>query len=437
MQNKYIPSIVWGGYIILALFFLSCKKNEAAPGSGSISIESFTPSQGGSTTQILINGANFGNDTSKLSVSINGKKLKLIAANDRQIMAIVPRKTGSGTVSISVGTETVSSADTFHYQYLYSVSTFAGSGVAGYANGNGTDAQFYFYDAANTWYRASGIVVDKSLNVYVTDPGNQCIRKIDSSGTVSVFAGSPGNSGYADGQGTAARFALPYSLGIDAEDNIYCIDPINWDIRKITPDGTATTIGWTQAETWAMTVDKTTGDVYYTAIWGGTLHRLSKDLSVHEKVQEGFLWPVGVAADKKSNVYVVGHGDQSIWKIDATTRAKTIVSGGLALPGFADGEGADARFSNPWGLASDDAGNLFVAGNGSGDGGYNLDQAVRMIKANTWDVTTIAGSATPGYTNGIGAAATFSGPIGVAADKNGVVYVLDKRNNVIRKIIAE
>jgi len=432
MQKKFILSV-----IILSTLLLSCKKNSTEPGSNPIAIESFTPGQGGSTTQILINGKNFIADTSKLVVSINGKQLKVIAANDHQIMAIVPKKTGSGPITLTMGAQTVTSADTFHYQFVRSVSTLAGSGVPGYLNGSAADAQFHFYDPNNTWYRAEGIVVDKSLNVYVTDPGNNCIRKIDSAGNVSLFAGSPGNSGYADGKGAAARFALPYSLAIDADDNVYCVDPVNWDIRKITPDGTATTIGFTKTESWSLTVNKTTGDIFYLGIWSTDLYQLTKDLSVHKKIAEGMLWPVGVASDKSGNVYAVGTGDQAIWKFAANTWTPSIVAGALGTPGYQDGIGGGARFSNPWGLAIDDADNLYLAGNGTGDGGSNLDQSVRMIKAGTWEVNTLAGSATAGYTNGIGAAATFSGPIGVAVDKNGTVYVLDKRNNVIRKIISE
>jgi hypothetical protein len=59
-----------------------------------------------------------------------------------------------------------------------------------------------------------------------------------------------------------------------------------------------------------------------------------------------------------------------------------------------------------------------------------------MVQAGTWEVTTFAGSGTAGYVNAIGEAAAFSAPTGVTVDKNGTVYVLDKNNNRIRKIIS-
>jgi hypothetical protein len=84
------------------------------------------------------------------------------------------------------------------------------------------------------------------------------------------------------------------------------------------------------------------------------------------------------------------------------------------------------------------AGNIYVAGNGTWDGGaYNPDQSIRQIAAGTYQVSTFAGSGVSGYTDAVGEAAAFRGPGGVAVDKNGTVYVLDKNNNCVRKIVSE
>lgn len=112
------------------------------------------------------------------------------------------------------------------------VNTFAGSGDKGFADGKGTLAQFDY---------PSGIVADKHGNLFVADPGNHCIRKITSAGVVSTIAGSR-VAGFADGNGSSAQFNSPGGLTIDASGNILVADTENHCIRKITPSGRVTTI---------------------------------------------------------------------------------------------------------------------------------------------------------------------------------------------------
>ena len=109
--------------------------------------------------------------------------------------------------------------------------TLAGSGIAGYADGAGSAAKF------NKPY---GITVDASGNLYVTDAGNNRIRKITPAGVVSTFAGD-GTAGYADGVGTAAKFNYPHGITIDRSGNLYVADSRNNRIRKITPAGVVST----------------------------------------------------------------------------------------------------------------------------------------------------------------------------------------------------
>lgn len=405
-----------------------------APGAP-MTVSEFMPVQGGGGTSILINGSNFTNDTAQLEVTINGNKLAIIGANTNQIMAVVPRKCGSGNIVVKVGGDEITSTAVFNYMFTRNVTNFAGSGVAGFANGKGEEAQFNFNKEA--WYRSKGIVTDDNGNVFVSDPGNHCIRRIDSEGNVTVLAGDPNNAGHADGQGLSARFNLPYDLSIDNDQNLYCVDPGNWDIRKISPDGTAVTIGWAAGEPWSVAYDKSSNTLYYLATGNGTVYRVAPDGS-SESVITGLTSPAGMGFDAGGNLYIASSDGHTVTKFTKDTWAATIIAGAPGVSGFVNGAGADARFAFPWGLAIDAAGNLYIAGNGTWDGGtYNPDQSIRFIAANTWEVSTYAGSGTAGYANAIGEAAAFSAPGGVAIDKNGVVYVLDKNNNRVRKIISE
>ena len=112
------------------------------------------------------------------------------------------------------------------------ISVVAGSGATGAANGSGSSATFYF---------PNSVAVDAANNVYVADGINNLIRKITPDGTVSTLAGS-GKAGAADNTGTAASFDGPAGLAVDASGNVYVADSNNNLIRKITPAGVVTTV---------------------------------------------------------------------------------------------------------------------------------------------------------------------------------------------------
>ena len=109
------------------------------------------------------------------------------------------------------------------------LTTYAG-GARGYANGTLSTAQFN---------NPNGLAFDASGNLYVADE-NACIRKITPAGVVSLLAGQPGVLGNADGKGSAATFRNLNSIVADKQGNLYAAD--NTLIRRITPDGTVTTI---------------------------------------------------------------------------------------------------------------------------------------------------------------------------------------------------
>jgi len=421
----------------LLLLATSCKKDSSFKheAGSPMTIEQFTPGSGSGTTQILITGTNFTADPSEINVTINGNKLPVVGVNGNQIMVVVPKKCGSGKLKIRIGTDSIESTGTFTYHYTRTVSTLAGNGVAGFANGKGTDAQFNFN--GQFWYRSSGIAVDDDLNVYVADPGNACIRKIDSLGNVTTYAGSPGNPGNEEGTGTAARFYTPYSLALDKDRNVYVADVLNWNIRKITTDGYASWYTGMPAEPWAIAVDKKTGFVYVSCTNTGTIYQ-SKAAWSYNAIVTGLSYPAGIAVDNNSNIFVTGHGDHTIRKLDAGTWNNTVIAGQPGASGYADGPGPNARFTYPWSVATDQFNNVYVATNGTTSGDPNIpDQSIRFIEGGTWAVSTFAGSGKAGYIDAIGTSAAFSAPNGVCVDKNGTVYVLDKNNNRIRKIVSE
>ena len=103
------------------------------------------------------------------------------------------------------------------------VSVLAGSGSAGHADGNGTQASFH---------HPTGVAVDGDGNIIVADHGSHRIRKISPDGSVSTLAGS-GTAGHADGNGTQASFHNPFGVAVDGDGNIIVADPSSHRIRKV------------------------------------------------------------------------------------------------------------------------------------------------------------------------------------------------------------
>ncbi len=136
--------------------------------------------------------------------------------------------------------------------------------------------------------------------------------------------------------------------------------------------------------------------------------------------------PYGVAVDGKGNIYIADGGDGNRIRRIAPDGAVTTVAGGEE--GYADGPGAKARFHTPSGLALDRQGNLYVADTGN--------HAIRKITPDGV-VSTVAGSGVAGNADGVGKAAHFNGPVGLAIDDGGTLYVADTYNDVVRKIAPD
>lgn len=140
-----------------------------------------------------------------------------------------------------------------------------------------------------------------------------------------------------------------------------------------------------------------------------------------------FTQPMGVAADGAGNVYVADTLNSTIRKI-TPAGAVTTLAGTAGKNGSDDGTGSAAQFDNPYGVAVDNAGNVYVAD--------SWNNTIRKITA-AGIVTTLAGTAgSSGSSDGIGSAAKFDFPTGVAADSLGNIYVVDGDNSTIRKITA-
>jgi len=275
------------------------------------------------------------------------------------------------------------------------VTTLAGSvGLSGNTDGVGAIARFNY----------PGGMVTVGANLYVADWANYTIRKVVlSTGAVTTFAGSPLNSGSTDGTGASARFNVPEKLANDSDGSLFVADSLNHVIRKVVVS---------------------TG-VVSTLVGSAGNSGITDGVGTAARFNE----PAGLASDGLGNLFVANTSSNTIRQIVIDTATVTTLAGYWAGSGSADGTGTDARFNRPYGLASDGAGDLFVAD--------QSNHTIRKVVVSTGAVTTLAGSAgTSGSADGTGTAAGFNDPMGVAFDGEGNLFVADTENHTIRKIVV-
>ena len=318
---------------------------------------------------------------------------------------------GSGTMQWQVSTDSGVS-----WQNLADNSTYSGTTsstleilrVPSALNGNMYRCQVSGAASSATTLRAvqgyftspTSVGADGSGNLYVSDSSAQTIQKISTTGQVTMVAGAPGQSGSANGTGSAARFNQPAALVAAADGSLSVSDTANDLIRSITVSGNVTVLAGTAGS--AGAVDGT-----------GAAARLSS--------------PLGIARDSSGTLFASDSANQTIRKITAGGVVTTF-AGSAGASGAADGAGASARFSNPTGIAVDAAGNVYVA-----------DAANNTIRKITPDgtVSTLAGLAgAAGAQDGTGGGARFSNPGGLAVSSSGDLYLADTGNSIIRKITA-
>jgi hypothetical protein len=316
-----------------------------------------------------------------------------------------------------------------------SVSTAAGGNGPGAVDGPAATASFY---------APAGIVVDASGAVYVADRANCKIRKL-AGGQVTTVAGT-GTAGFADGAVAQAQFNLPEALALGPSGEIFVADDGNNRVRVIAGGTVSTLAGSgaagfqdgaaaaAQFQGLVGVAVSPSGVVYVAdlsnnrirSIAGGQVTTLAGTGVMGFKdgpaAQAQLRLPAGVAWAKPDTIYV-----SEFTRIRVVAGGQVSTVAGTGLRGHLDGPAASAMLDTPAAMAIDGAGAMYIADAGD-------DYCIRMLSTAAM-MSTLAGACdTPGFANGPLANARFGDPRGIALAPDGTLYVSDMTNNAIRHI---
>ena len=335
------------------------------------------------------------------------------------------------------------------------IDTFAGSGEEGDGGDGGTASQAEFRFPRS-------VAVDAAGNVYVADTRNHRIRKIDAEGVISTFAGTGEDGDEGDGgPASQARLCYPAGVSVDAKGNVYVADSWNHRVRRIDPDGVISTLAGTgspgsggdggpasqaQVAYPAAVAVGPAGDLYVADSRNHRIRRVSPEGVISTLAGTGVPGyggdggtasrarlgsPGGVATDTAGNVYVADSWNHRVRRISTAGLISTLAGTGARGDAGDDGPAAEAELAYPAAVATGPVGNLYVVSYVPGSGNHR----VRRINA-AGVISAFAGVGEGGFGGDRGPApgALLAYPVGVAADGAGNVYIADARNARIRVV---
>jgi len=376
--------------LLLLISVTNCTKDADNLTFVPASINSISPNSGPGDTEVTITGIAFNADIDKVSVFFNNVEGEVTAINSTEIKAIVPRGAMTGTVRILINGEEAIGPE-FNYMITPAqVTTLIRSEMPGDVDGPAAQASF-----GALW----GLLADEEGTLFISDYGNNKVRKIDSDGVVSTVTGMTGVMGSMDGTFAEATFDNPRSMVADADGNIILVDIVSHKIRKI---------------------NFTTGSVE-TIAGTGAFGLVNGASSIAQ-----FSSPISIAIDPSGNLYIGELGNAVIRKITPNNMVSTLT--GTGVFGFVDGAPDVAQISIAAGMAIDPNGDLVFTD--------STNDVIRKVTP-TGVVSTIAGTGIAGDVNGAGDIAQFNNPLDMDIDSEGNIFVVDFGNNKIKKITPE
>ncbi len=346
------------------------------------------------------------------------------------------------------------------------ITTVAGTGKSGFSGDGGPAIA-----AELDW--PAGITLDSAGNLFIAERGNNRVRRVSAGGIITTVAGTgkgvyPPVAGPGPGDGgpaTSADLVGPAGLAADGNGNLFIADLYNNRVRKVSPDGIITTVAGNGTASGfsgdggpavaaqisgpiGVAVDGAGNLLVLQLAYGGRVRVVSADGTIRTvagggtfglsgdggpATSAGLANPFAMALDAAGNLYIADTANYRIRKISQNGTIATVAGnggGGFAAYQGPTGDGGpanSARLTSPFGVAADSKGNLLIAD--------TFDHRIRQVSPDGI-VSTVAGTGTAGLSGDGGPAinARLNAPFGLAADGAGNLYFIDANNYRIRKI---
>jgi len=384
-------------YFISAYFIClsnSCTKSSPKQEDQPV-ITSILPNAAKGGAVVTVYGKHLLKFQGNIAVSINNKIAPVTLSTDDSIKVLVPPKAGSGEVVLIAGNKKYNGPE-FTYEYEAIVTTIAGSGAVGSADGPGPGASFNC-----PW----GITVDKNGDLYIADSYGRLIRKIDTSTNIVSSINIPVLI-------KDSLFYSPYNITIDTISGSLYVTDFNEHLLKIGSDADMTVI-FTDSMPLAGVGVGPDKKLYLTNNKTGEIIQVDTTGQNRKVFSTGLVTPRNIVFDKDYNMFVAGLG---IYKVANTGSWVQLINPPDSLHG--------------WEIAVDTLGNFYEAD--------HFNNLIRKIDP-SGNITVIAGNGNAADADGIGLNASFDGPTGMAIDKDGNLYVstynfTTATGNKIRKI---
>jgi len=428
-----------GGFAVLTkgapnLDFTSLAAGTSCPNvvAGTCTIEvQFQPTAPGRRQGIV--EVNDTNGNALLNISLDAAGSQPLAAFAPGIISTFAGATSAGgsgpTVTVPLGAPTSIAEDGFGNHYVADqkankvfkittagvVSTFAGTGTARFSGDGGAAT-------SATLSGPMSVLVDGAGFVFIADTGNNVVRMVDNHGIITTYAGqfyAPGSTPppvcsaatepMGDGcSGNHIVLNTPTDLVFCHAQNLHISDKGNNRVR---------------------TIDRVSYDTFTQVGNGVAGYNGDGELNTSAELNG----PTGMAMDAANFIYVADTGNHIIRKTLLTGTTPNPISTVAGTPGGAgySGDGGlavSAQLNNPHGVQVDPAGDIYISDSDS--------QVVRKVNIATGNISTVAGTASAGYTGDSGspASAQLNVPSGMLLDEVGNLYIADSQNGAIRKV---